>query len=306
LEYRLLGGDPTGILFEPEAQNALKKGSIFQIATMTEKWDKKFNKEEILDSYIEAAVGAELIITAGLTLTASYCVAEKLKVPWVPIILGPTLATSEFPIWPLESIAICSCLNKWTYSFLFRMLWSQESKFINPWRIRLGLSPITTSAGIADLLNTVAPPIIIACSKLIIGKKGEVPHDYPNNAYVPGFFFVPRTNIDSIDPYLREFIEDNPRNMRTIYLGFGSMPAPNPLELLQMAVDVCHTMVCRAIVLAGWSVLDTDECQEIITPAVMNRQLMIVKAAPHDWLFSEMDCIVHHCGVSIQSYHPEF
>jgi UDP:flavonoid glycosyltransferase YjiC (YdhE family) len=36
-----------------------------------------------------------------------------------------------------------------------------------------------------------------------------------------------------------------------IYLGFGSMPAPNPLMLVKMAVDTCEKASCRAVLVAG-------------------------------------------------------
>lgn len=135
LTYAHLDGDPTGLLFEPSAQKVLKDGSIFQLVKLTEEWDKKFPKETALASLVEACKGADLIIGAALTLTTTYCVAEMMNIPWIPMIHGPTMPTSEFPIWALENYIPCSCLNKWSYNFLFKMLWGQESKFINPWRV---------------------------------------------------------------------------------------------------------------------------------------------------------------------------
>jgi hypothetical protein len=52
--------------------------------------------------------------------------AEKLGCAWVVMILGPTLATSEYPIWALESLCCCSCLYRYSYEMVFKSLWDQE------------------------------------------------------------------------------------------------------------------------------------------------------------------------------------
>jgi len=46
---------------------------------------------------------------------------------------------------------------------------------------------------------------------------------------------VPEAQDKDIDRGLREFIE---AGGAPIYLGFGSMPAPDPRRLVQLAVDV--------------------------------------------------------------------
>lgn len=121
LLYSKIEGDPTGLLFENYAQKALQDGSIFQLIKLTKEWDKKFNKMDILNSYISACSGSDIIISSGLTMTQSFCAAEYHGCKWLPMILGPTLATSEFPLWALSGITMgMSCLNKWTYNVAFQ------------------------------------------------------------------------------------------------------------------------------------------------------------------------------------------
>jgi hypothetical protein len=134
LPFQPIEGDPTGVLFKPEAQRVLEKGSLMKLIKLTEDWDKQFDKEEILNSYLRACEGSNLIIASPLVMTGTYSVAEYLGVKWVPVILGPTMPTNEFPIWPLKSLIPCSCLNKWSYNVAFEMLWKSEAKYINPWR----------------------------------------------------------------------------------------------------------------------------------------------------------------------------
>jgi sterol 3beta-glucosyltransferase len=136
LAHACLAGDPTGVLFEASSQEILKNGNLVKLMKITEEWDKQWPKDDVLASYVTACSGADLIIAAGLTMTQTYCVAEMMNIPWIPMILGPTLPTCEFPIWALANLIPCSCLNKWSYGVLFSMLWNQEKKFINPWRIK--------------------------------------------------------------------------------------------------------------------------------------------------------------------------
>lgn len=300
LQFRCLGGDPTGFLFEPEGCVRLAKASMWELIKITESWDKKYPKDQILNTYITCAEGADLIISAALTMTASFCMAEKLNVPWIPIPLGATLPTSEYPLWAMESIAFCSCLNKWTYNLAFKMLWQSESKYINPWRTSvLGLPPITYPRGIADIIDAVQPPIIIAASLKTIGTKGEIPEDYPANVYVPGFFYVPSTPETDVDPVLRSFFEDHRKDHHIVYLGFGSMPLGDPLHFVQMTVEICNTMMCRAIVVAGWSklLLEDATCQALLSNAIIEHQILVCGSVPHDYVFPRVDAIVHHCGV---------
>jgi len=115
LEWRRIEGDSAGLLFEPEAQRALAESNMWRLISLTSAWEKKFNKMTVLRSYEDALAGADIVVGAGLTLTQTVCVAERNGAAWVPAILGPTLPTSEFPLFLLAGLACgCRCLNRWT------------------------------------------------------------------------------------------------------------------------------------------------------------------------------------------------
>lgn len=127
LNFKCVSGDSCGMLYESKYQSTLKSGSFIGLINMTNDWNSKFDKKEILQSYVSALSGADIIISGALTLTQTFCVAEANKAVWIPMILGPTLTTSEFPLWALQAITCgCSCLNKWTYNLAFKALWDQE------------------------------------------------------------------------------------------------------------------------------------------------------------------------------------
>ena len=297
LEYRQLVGDPTGLLFEPGSQEILASGSIMQLMSISKKWDEQFNRGEILKSYVTACEGAELVIGANLTLTQSLSVSEYLNCPWIPMILGPTLPTREFPLWVFPNLSCCSCLNKWSYTYLMKMYWNNERTYINPWRIELGLPPITFPNGVGGVIDTRQPPIIVACSPMVCGPKRAVPDDYPSNVHMYGWTFVTTDEAadDAVDAELRQFVEA--AGQPVVYLGFGSMPAPRPEELLRTALQACIQSGCKGVCIAGWSAMDTDGCRAVLEEARTSGRMFVTKSAPHDWLFPRTSCIVHHCGV---------
>eukprot|EP01035_Chromulina_nebulosa_P031765 gene31765-42364_t len=98
LSYCGVLGDYVGMLFVPSYQQALRDGSVLKIMKATEDWEKKFNKRDILNSYFDACKGADVIITGILSMTITYSIAEKMNVPWIPVLLGLTIPTSEFPV----------------------------------------------------------------------------------------------------------------------------------------------------------------------------------------------------------------
>ena len=213
------------------------------------------------------------------------------------MILGPTIKTREFPVWPLAGLACCTCLNSWTYDVLFSQMFKQEAEFINPWRIQqLGLPAMT--GPITEVIEQQRPPVVIACSPLLCGPKQTRPADYPDNAHVTGFVFVPKTlDAQGIAPAVIEFLSRAAADAApVIYLGFGSMPAPDPMFLARLAIDSCRAAGVRAIVMAGSSgLLANPACTTALQAA--SDLLLVVPAIPHDWLFPKMRCIVHHAGV---------
>lgn len=306
LRYARLGGDPAGLLFEPSVQKVLKDGSMFKLIKMTEERDKKRDMKDILDSYFSACSGAEIIISSGLTLTQSYTVAEYFNATWIPMILGPTLPTTEFPLWALESLTPFSCMNKWSYNIAFSALWNSESKFINPWRQSLGLEPIKEKKGIADLLDKLRAPVLVCFSPIACPNR-RIPGDYPSYAHMLGFIFVKPLIAIEHDSKLVQFISNDPQRKSLgktrpiIYLGFGSMPAPNgPKELLEIAIDTCAKLNCRAVLVLGWTNIDIQgkECDALMTQSSIRETLCVVQnSVSHEWLFPQMDCLIHHCGV---------
>jgi sterol 3beta-glucosyltransferase len=223
------------------------------------------------------------------------------------MILGPTLPTSEFPIWPLEKLIIFNCLNKWSYNVLFSMLWSSEKDLVNKWRKDvLRLKEIKCNRGMSDIIDALKAPVIISYSRYLCPNQ-RVPSDYPVYAHLHGFIVVPDVDESQIDSKLIQFMDLSKSNNRNvIYLGFGSMPAPDIDELINLCIDICVLCDCNGVLVAGWSELfdsDGNIANIRLNQAVKDGTILAVKSVSHNWLFPRVNCIIHHGGVSSYIVH---
>jgi len=347
LEFFKIAGDPTAILWSKEAQVMLREGRVMSLMSKMEDYIAPYYQQALKD-YESACEGADAIVSGPLCMSQTLSIAEKLRVPWIPVLLGPTMKTSEFPLFFLMQTNLgIGWINRATYATMFFMLWQNEKKKINAWRTQtLKLPPLDRWAqGLGGMFEDYPDlPLILGFNRNLFpngagagGGNNSGPHmplDYPRGSTLTGFLFVPETPEEKIDPELREFIKrcaeeggDAPNN-KPVYLGFGSMPAPNPRELVQMAIEVVTRLKCWAILCAGWSEL-TDiiaspeeeeqlQAEEAAGAGASNKgssnnnssssrpaqkklrvpkTLKIIKAAPHDWLLKRCSVVVHHCGV---------
>eukprot|EP00026_Physarum_polycephalum_P013398 Phypoly_transcript_13793.p1 GENE.Phypoly_transcript_13793~~Phypoly_transcript_13793.p1 ORF type:complete len:264 (-),score=47.58 Phypoly_transcript_13793:141-932(-) len=166
------------------------------------------------------------------------------------------------------------------------MLWKSESSQINKWRVRtLGLRPL--DGGTLDIITQQDCLVINAYTlHLIPGEKK--PHDWSKKIAITGFIFPPAGFIP-LRTDLEHFVNNG---LPPVYLGFGSMPAPNPQKLIDITSQVISHLGIRGVLVAGWTVI-THEMKEELTKA----GIFVTESVPHEWLMPRCSCIVHHGGV---------
>jgi len=99
-------------------------------------------------------------------------------------------------------------------------------------------------------------------------------------------------------PQLEKFIA---AGKKPIYCGWGSMTCQSPEYMVELVVRALMHCNQRAIVLGGWANLNM-EClkratQEDLLLTYAEKNILFVDKAPHEWLFPQVACTVHHGGV---------
>jgi len=72
-----------------------------------------------------------------------------------------------------------------------------------------------------------------------------------------------------------------------VFIGFGSMPVPNPQRTTELILDALGQSGQRGILLAGWAKLGTAHLPDTVFP---------LEYAPYGWLFPRMAAVIHHGG----------
>ena len=227
-----------------------------------------------------ARQGADVVVHHPV-LPLGQHLAELLGVPAVVAQPIPVLVpTREFlsTAWPYRAPRI---MNRPSYraTRLLTNLWCRRD--IDRWRqAELGLPP---RRGRHDPLRS-ADGTPVAVLHAYSGHVLPRPADWPATAHVTGYWTRPAEHGWSPPRRLAEFVD---RGGPVVYIGFGSMPGPDPEHLAAAMIAAVGQTGTRAVV--------TSLSPELRRLLPMNR-FLVLRNAPHGWLFPRMRAIVHHGG----------
>lgn len=227
-----------------------------------------------------AELGADVVVHHPV-LPLGQHLADYLGVPAVVAQPQPALvATREFgsAVWPCR---VPGVLNRPSYRAARALSGAWGRADIERWRRDvLWLPP---RPGQRDPL--CAPgggpvPVLHAYSGHVVPR----PADWPDSAHVTGYWRLPSASSWSPTRRLAEFLDaDEP----VVYLGFGSMPGPDPERLAAALQTAAGRHPFRAVVASASPALRR------LLPA---GRFLVIRQAPHDWLFPRVRAIVHHGG----------
>ncbi len=208
-------------------------------------------------------------------------VAELLDVPAVVGQAMPALVpTREFPstIWPCRVPRI---LNRPSYRAAGRLAGTWCRRDIDRWRRDvLDLPP---RRGRHDsLVGADGAPVTVlhAFSKHVVPRAA----DWPATAHVTGYWLLPAPPGWSPPGRLAAFLA---AGGPVIYVGFGSMPSLDAARLAASIMTAAGDRDVRVVVAS------LDPALRRLLPA---SRFLVIRNAPHDWLFPQLDAIVHHGG----------
>jgi vancomycin aglycone glucosyltransferase len=222
-----------------------------------------------------AANGCDVILGANAHQYAARTIGELRRIRYVTALYAPVTIPSPDhapPPAPGEKWALgdaATNAHRWAENV---RAWNDRAlERVNHNRARLGLTPID------DVLryNLTGAPWLAADSVL-----APLPTTIGVDVFATGAWVL--ADSTPVAPEVEEFLA---RGEPPIYLGFGSMPAPEGAS--RVLLDAVRAVGRRAILSRGWAELDLiDEAPDCIVVGDIN----------HQALFPRVAAVVHHGG----------
>lgn len=262
-----------------EGQRMLAAGDALEFYRQLGEAEAAAN-DALVDVFVRAAVGADLILSSGLTMARGAIVAEKFGVPHRMLCLQPFVPTRAFPhaFLPLPSLGL-GLLNRWSYKLVFDRVWRDLEGSLNDMRRTLDLTPWARRPNVAALES-------ISCfSEQLVPK----PTDWGKNHPYAGFITLRDEDREKLGERalpagLADWLDAGPA---PIFFGFGSMAILDPAAMLEDIEKLCKKLGTRALVGAGWSAYEDTSARE---------HVFIASTFDHEQVLPRCSAAVHHGG----------
>ena len=243
--------------------------------------------DALLATSWKACQGADVLIESPSAMAGVH-IAQALQIPYFRAFSMMWTRTRAYPhpfVVPKQKLG--GNYNYLSYVIVDKFLWQASAYQINKWRTQtLGL-PTT---GLERLkLNSV--PFLYNFSPSLVAR----PLDFSPWIHVTGNWFLNESDGWQPPPALDAFIaKARSDGKKLVYVGFGSMVVENRAAMTKTIVDSVLKADVRCVFSKGWSdrLERPYDSAEIMIPG----ELMVIKSAPHDWLFEKIDAAVHHGG----------
>lgn len=243
---------------------------------------KPIQRQMLKDTWTAAQTAHPDVVIYHPKAFGSVSVAEKLGVPVLMALPLPVLVpTREMPNIVFPDWKLGGWYNQATYTLALKGARAQYGSLLHEFREEV--LDIPRQPRSADELHTTDGrpiPVLHAYSAHVSPR----PADWPDSAYVTGYWFLDRDEAWQPPADLQAFLaEGDP----PVYVGFGSMAGRDPRRVTRLVVGALQQAGVRGIIATGWGGLTADELPESIFK---------IEEAPHDWLFPRVAAVVHHGG----------
>lgn len=284
LEYVPLDADTGEQIEITEEEDWQETGRNFLL--FTRRYRKHINKiqspiKKHLEDTIAVCQGAEAIITS-FTVPGGPHVAEKMKIPCYWALLQPMM--NRNPLMPHflspPGLRLGKYYNIFTHIISEIIYWQIIGKCINNWRKEhLNLPPLTRKAFFNGIYNR-KQPFLYGFSPNVIPK----PPDWGDWLHITGYWFLDHPSTWQPPPGLVNFLESGPP---PIYVNFDDIRADDDLRLLDLVLSALDHTGKRGILRLDWETQDIPD---------LPGNVFRVESVPFDWLFPQMEAVVHHGG----------
>ncbi|MBR9898344.1 glycosyltransferase [Pseudidiomarina sp. GXY010] len=284
LHYAFMNDGMLTLLDAPEDQGALEDtNNIFQVVKRTLGLLKKIGPIQralVDESWVAAQQSKPDIIVFHPKAFTAPDISEKLGVPVLMALVVPGLVpTAEYPNMMLPRLRLGGWYNKFSYSFVNRLIGLSVAKYARAWRKAHHL-PKAKRFSLLHTADGTPIPVIHGFSSLVVPR----PDDWPQTASICGYWHTEDDDHYEPSPELSAFLNTGPP---PVYVGFGSMTGRDPERLTDIVIEALQRAGVRGILATGWGGMEIKALPESI---------IAVDQVPHSWLFPRVCGLVHHGG----------
>ncbi|AET37332.1 sterol 3-beta-glucosyltransferase Ecym_1074 [Eremothecium cymbalariae DBVPG len=283
LWFRSIAGDPAELMALMVQHGSMNVGLIRESATRFKDW-----KRDLLTTAWDACQGLDVLIESPSAMAGIH-IAEALQIPYFRAFTMPWTKTRSYPhafIVPDQRRG--GNYNYFTHILFENIFWRGISAQVNKWRVEtLGLKKTNL-----EFLQQSKVPFIYNMSPKVFPPSV----DFAEWIKVTGYWFLNEGSNYSPPKELADFIKKSRESGKPlVYIGFGSIVVKDPAKMTMAVVEaVVKAEVC-CILNKGWSERLGSPSQRKIDIELPD---CVYNAGnvPHDWLFPQMDAVVHHGG----------
>jgi len=232
-------------------------------------------KDTLADEWASAQKAEVLIYNPAAI--GGFHIAEKLNIPTFAAFPAPLYSpTRDFPspFLPFRNLGL---FNKLSHKIFAKMGPAMYRTPINQFRKDVLALP---SAKGENLLRGKPITKLYAYSEAVVPR----PADWDESSVVTGYWFLDAPANWQPDPKLVRFLQEG---STPVYIGFGSMFMNGGKQRTEITLQALRLAGQRGILATGWGGLEKVNT---------TREIFVLDATPHDWLFPKVAAIVHHGG----------
>lgn len=114
------------------------------------------------------------------------------------------------------------------------------------------------------------------------------PADWGSHISISGFFFLDLASDYTPPIELQTFLD---AGQPPVYIGFGSIVLDDPDAMTRLIFEAVEKTGQRVLLSKGWGGMGAGEGGLRVPEGVF-----MLGNVPHDWLFKQVSCVVHHGG----------
>ncbi len=285
IEFARVDGDPA------ELMRICVENGMFTYSFLKEA-SSKFRGwiDSLLSSAWEACQNTDILIESPSAMAGIH-IAEALEIPYFRAFTMPWTRTRAYPhAFAVPEHKLGGSYNYYTYVMFDNIFWKATAGQINRWREKTLSLPHTT----LDKLRANKVPFMYNFSPTVV----PPPLDFSDWIKITGYWFLDESDNWEPPKPLSQFIEKaRADEKKIVYIGFGSIVVSNAKALTQLVIDAVLKADVRCILSKGWSnKLKRSDSAHDDEDIELPTEVYQIEAAPHDWLFSQVDAVVHHGG----------